>query len=62
MNKHQQGEAFKLAATCFKAMAAEYKPPICKAYAGMVCIHPRYLPTCKGCVIAKKKEEEGNGN
>ena len=58
MAKKISSQALKLANECFKAMAEEeqkYTSPVCKAYSGMICIHPRYLPTCKRCVIMGKK-------
>ena len=57
MKKNIGSQALKLASECFKAMASEEKKyTVCKAYNGMHCIHPRYLPSCEGCIIARKKE------
>ncbi len=51
-------QAIKLANECLRAMAVKTSPIICKPYSDMICIHPRYLPTCKGCKIKAKKEAE----
>jgi len=55
MNEKQVGQAFKLANECLRAIGKEYTEPVCKAYSGMTCIHPRYLPSCEGCAIMEKR-------
>ena len=70
MTKTVGKQAIKLANECFKAMREEelvptkserrWTPPVCRAYSGMSCIHLRYLPTCEGCVIKRKKEGEND--
>jgi len=59
MKRDLATKAIKLANTIFKDMAKQerkYTPPVCQAYSGMTCIHPRYLPICEGCIIMRKKE------
>ena len=54
MKKEIRGDkAYRLINKCFKIMVKKenYIPPICKAYSGMQCIHPCYLPSCSGCRI-----------
>jgi hypothetical protein len=62
MRKEIGHRAIKLANECFAVMAKEERCvlPICKAYSGMNCIHPRHLPSCEGCNILRhyRKEKE----